>query len=137
MLQPRWIASAGVEMIEGIAWLLGFQLIGEVLSYAGGRHVPGPVIGLALLALALVLLKRRRLGQRMEARSGQVADGLLANLGVLFVPAGVGIIQHLDLVRAFGLPILAAILLTTVATLVVTVWVFLLVKRAEQRWRRK
>lgn len=73
----------------------------------------------------------------METRSGRVAEGLLANLGVLFVPAGVGIIQHLDLVRAFGFPILAALFLSTVVTLIVTVWVFLLVKMAGERRRQR
>lgn len=124
-------------MIQGIAWLLGFQLLGESLSYASGGQVPGPVVGLALLALFLLATRRLPAAAAMEQSTGKVADGLLANLGILFVPAGVGIIQHLDLVISMGLPILAAILVSTVITLVVTVWAFTLAKRLEQRWRRK
>ncbi|TCQ06861.1 putative effector of murein hydrolase LrgA (UPF0299 family) [Rhizobium sp. PP-F2F-G36] len=124
-------------MIQGITWLLGFQLVGETLSYASGGHVPGPVIGLALLALFLLATRRFSAAAAMEQSTGKVADGLLANLGILFVPAGVGIIQHLDLVKSMGLPILVAILVSTVVTLVVTVWAFTLAKHLEQRWRRK
>ncbi|NHT76181.1 CidA/LrgA family protein [Rhizobiaceae bacterium CRRU44] len=124
-------------MIQGITWLLGFQLVGETLSYASGGHVPGPVIGLALLALFLLATRRFSAAAAMEQSTGKVADGLLANLGILFVPAGVGIIQHLDLVISMGLPILVAILVSTVVTLVVTVWAFTLAKHLEQQWRRK
>ncbi|MCD7108248.1 CidA/LrgA family protein [Rhizobium sp. DKSPLA3] len=124
-------------MIQGITWLLGFQLVGEALSYATGGQIPGPVIGLALLALFLLATRRLSAAAAMEQSTGKVADGLLANLGILFVPAGVGIIQHLDLVMSLGLPILAAILVSTVVTLVVTVWAFTLAKHLEQRWRRK
>ncbi|TCQ25050.1 CidA/LrgA family protein [Rhizobium sp. PP-CC-3G-465] len=124
-------------MIQGITWLLGFQLVGETLSYASGGHVPGPVIGLALLALFLLATRHLSAAAAMEQSTGKVADGLLANLGILFVPAGVGIIQHLDLVKSMGLPILVAILVSTVVTLVVTVWAFTLAKHLEQRWRRK
>lgn len=31
---------------------------------------------------------------------------LLANLSLLFAPVGVGVITHLDLVSAFGIPLL-------------------------------
>jgi putative effector of murein hydrolase LrgA (UPF0299 family) len=123
-------------MIKGFAWLLGFQLIGEVLAYAAGGSIPGPVIGLALLALFLLAARRFPAVAATEEATGKVADGLLANLGILFVPAGVGIIEHLDLVRSLGLPILAAILISTVATLVVTVWAFVLAKRIGEGWRQ-
>ena len=119
-------------MIKGFAWLLGFQLLGEGLAYGAGGRIPGPVIGLALLAMFLLATRRLALGGEIEKTTGAVADGLLANLGILFVPAGVGIIQHLDLVRSLGLPIVVAILVSTVLTLVVTVWAFVLAKRLGQ-----
>ncbi|KQS76174.1 hypothetical protein ASG25_18315 [Rhizobium sp. Leaf384] len=124
-------------MIQGITWLLGFQLVGEALSYAAGGQVPGPVIGLALLTLFLLTTRGVPAAASMEQSTGKVADGLLANLGILFVPAGVGIIQHLDLVMSMGLSILAAILVSTVVTLVVTVWAFTFAKYLEQKWKRK
>ena len=123
-------------MIKGFAWLLAFQLIGEVLAYTAGGSIPGPVIGLALLALFLLAARRFPSTAATQEATGKVADGLLANLGILFVPAGVGIIQHLDLVRSLGLPVLAAILISTVVTLIVTVWAFVFAKRLGEEWRR-
>ena len=60
---------------------------------------------------------------------GQAARGLLAALPLLFVPAGVGVVQYLGLLRDQGLALMAALVVSTVATLIATVGVFLLVKR--------
>jgi holin-like protein len=60
---------------------------------------------------------------------GQAARGLLAVLPLLFVPAGVGVLQYLGLLREQGLALAAALVISTVVTLVATVGVFLLVKR--------
>jgi holin-like protein len=50
----------------------------------------------------------------------------------LFVPAGVGVIQYLGLLRDQGLALAAALIVSTVATLIATVGVFLVVKRLAQ-----
>ena len=62
---------------------------------------------------------------------GRVSEGLLASLALMFVPAGVGVIQYLGLISAHGLALALAIVGSTVATLLTTVGTFLLVKR----WR--
>ena len=60
---------------------------------------------------------------------GKVANGLLAVLGILFVPAGVGVIQDLALLREYGAALAAALVVSTLLTLSVTVWVFVGVSR--------
>jgi holin-like protein len=119
-------------MIRGFFILLAFQLVGEVLARGFALPAPGPVIGLALLVVALGLYDRwRPLDEETLAASdvGQAARGLLAALPLLFVPAGVGVVQHLGLLRERGLALAAALLVSTVATLLATLGVFLLVKR--------
>jgi holin-like protein len=54
---------------------------------------------------------------------------VLASLSLLFVPAGVGVVQYLGLLRDQGVALAAALAISTVLTLLVTVGVFLLVKR--------
>jgi putative effector of murein hydrolase LrgA (UPF0299 family) len=49
-----------------------------------------------------------------EERVGHGADALLRVLGALFVPAGIGVIRQLDLLRAHGLA-LAAIVVVSLA----------------------
>ncbi len=45
------------------------------------------------------------------------------------MPVGVGIVQYLDLVAAHGAAIAAVLVLSTLATLLATAGVFLLIKR--------
>lgn len=116
-------------MIVGITVLLVFQLIGEVAAYFLGGFVPGPVIGMAMIAVVLTLTGGVKTLQPAHQQTLETSRSILANLGILFVPAGVGIIQHLDLIRDRGFALLAIVLLSTVITLTVTVWVFILVKR--------
>lgn len=116
-------------MLVGITILLVFQLIGEVTAYFLGGLVPGPVIGMAMVTVLLVLTGGMKFLEPAHRQTVDTSKAILANLGILFVPAGVGIIQHLDLIRDRGLALLAIVLLSTVATLAVTVWVFILVKR--------
>ncbi|OLP56454.1 hypothetical protein BJF92_10055 [Rhizobium rhizosphaerae] len=116
-------------MPVGLTILLLFQLIGEILAYATHGAVPGPVIGMALIFLCLFLFKGQDRLKAFETHTLSASRLLLANLGVLFVPAGVGIVQHLDMVADRGPQLIATILLSTLATLLVTVSTFLLTKR--------
>jgi len=51
-------------MIAALALLLGFQLAGEVIRLALALPVPGPVIGMVLLLLMLILRPKGLLGTR-------------------------------------------------------------------------
>ncbi len=110
-------------MVRGFALLLFCQLMGEAASRALALPVPGPVLGLVLLLLGLHLF-RTNPAQAGPGDLENVADGLLANLGLLFVPAGAGVVKHLGLLAQHGLAIGAALVGSTALTLVVTVFVF-------------
>lgn len=119
-------------MIRGIFILLAFQLLGEVLARGLALPAPGPVVGLALLVAAMAVYRAwRPYDDEALAQSelGRVSAGLIANLSLLFVPAGVGVVQYLGLLRAQGGALAAALIVSTLATLLATVGVFLLVKR--------
>jgi holin-like protein len=125
-----------MPMIRALALLLLCQLIGEIVTRALALSIPGPVIGLALLALGAVLYERST-GMRgaIDATDlGRVTTVLLANLGILFVPAGVGVVQQLPLLGNHGVAIFTALFVSSVLTLIVTAYVFLGVKRAMARW---
>lgn len=78
-------------MLRAILTLLGFQLAGETLARLSSLPVPGPVIGMAML---FAILSARPVG---ESRAlDRAASGLLRHFSLLFVPAGVGVVTHLD-----------------------------------------
>ena len=110
-------------MIAALMALLACQVAGELVARLLELPVPGPVIGTILL-FALLLIRGR-----VPAALHDVARGLLTNLSLLFVPAGVGIIQHLDRIRGEWVGIVAALIGSTVLTMIVAVVVFRLVSR--------
>ena len=103
-------------MVQGVLTLLVLQLVGEVIARAFRLPVPGPVIGLLLLILAL------------SWRGGapdwltEAAEGLLRHLSLLFVPAAAGVVLHLDRLRDEALPLGAALVLSTLLGLVAAAW---------------
>ena len=119
-------------MVRGFFLLLLFQLVGEVLARGLDLPAPGPVVGLALLIAALALYRGfRPFDDEALASSdlGRAAAGLLGSLSLFFVPAGVGVVQYLGLLREQGVALAAALVVSTLVTLVATVGVFVLVKR--------
>ena len=90
-------------------------MIGEVLARWLALPVPGPVIGMALLFILLLLR-----GGEAPKELANSADGLLANLGLLFVPAGVGVVLYLPVLAKDWAPLSLAILAGTLAAIAVT-----------------
>jgi len=125
---PEQTDQKPLGIVPALALLLACQLAGEVLVTAlrqvfAGLAFPGPVVGMGLLFI--VLLVRRGPGRGLEATGGT----LLRNLSLLFVPAAVGIVQQGDVIASYGLPLILALVVSTVLTLLVTVGVFLAVAR--------
>ena len=125
-------------MIASLSLILLCQLAGEVIVRGLGLPMPGPVLG--LLFLLLLLLARDRfkvLARGPLQRDGveSASRGLLANLSLLFVPAGVGVVQKLDLIAAHGIAVAAVLVVSVVVTLLVTVAAFLVVSRLMTRGR--
>jgi putative effector of murein hydrolase LrgA (UPF0299 family) len=109
-------------MIEALFVLMLFELVGEILRSALHLAVPGPVIGMLLLAAALVWRYRREAPINPEAPPAldKTAGVLLQHLGLLFVPAGVGIIAEASLLRQEWMPILFGVIGSTVLSLAAT-----------------
>jgi putative effector of murein hydrolase LrgA (UPF0299 family) len=119
-------------MIASLSLILLCQLAGEVLVRALALPMPGPVIGMALLLLLLLARDRFAVLARGPLRGAGVehaSHGLLANLSLLFVPAGVGVVQKLDLVAEHGVAFIAVLAISVVITLLVTVATFLVASR--------
>ena len=101
-------------MLGAFTVLLVYQLVGEVIVLATGLPVPGPVIG--MLLLFLTLLARGSVPTWLR----DTCQGLLSHLSLLFVPAGVGVMLHFKRLGAEWLPIVVALVASTVITIGVT-----------------
>ncbi len=103
-----------MAILHALALLLAFQLIGEAISFALVLPVPGPVLGMTLLLLAIAL--RRDLLARLRPTT----TTLLTHLSLLFVPAGVGVMVHGARLAAEGPAIVVAMVVSTVLALAAT-----------------
>jgi holin-like protein len=125
-------------MIASLSLILLCQLAGEVIVRGLGLPMPGPVVGLLLLLLLLLARDRSAVLARGPLQQDGVESasrGLLANLSLLFVPAGVGVVQKLDLVAQHGIAVAAVLAISVVVTLLVTVATFLVASRLIARGR--
>lgn len=112
-----------MDVLRGFAWLLLCQSVGELVAKGVGLQLPGPVVGMLLMLLAL----------NFEFVRGPVeaaANALLAHLSLLFVPVGVGVITHLSLLSQYGLRLAVVVLLSTLLGIGATAVLL------RQLWRR-
>lgn len=115
-------------MIQGLLWLLGCQLAGTAIVEAAHIPLPGPVLG--MLLLFVVLLVRRRDGaDDADAPIIQVGDYFLSHLQLFFIPAGVGVIVYVAILRDAALPIVVALLGSWLLGMVTVGWVLTLALR--------
>jgi putative effector of murein hydrolase LrgA (UPF0299 family) len=110
-------------MIDGLVRILLFQGAGEVVARFLLPLVPGPVIGLVLLLGFLVW--RGRIPGNVEL----VASTFIRYLGLLFVPAAVGVVMYWPQLQRQALAIFAALVVSVVATIAVSAAVARLLAR--------
>lgn len=119
-------------MIIGFIVLLVCQLIGEFIVRVLGIPIPGPVIGMVLLLVVLLIRKPERTAGVVRA-----ADLLLRHLQLLFIPAGAGVVAYLAVLGAAWLPVLGGLVLSWLAVLVITAGIGMASLRLESRLRHR
>ena len=114
-------------MLGSIFIIFMFQLVGEAAQKFFELPVPGPVIGLVLMLVCLLWTKRTSHPAVADQRDRLVdtSQHLLGYLSLLFVPIGVGVIMHLQLLEAQFAKIVGVIVIGTISTMVFTAFVFL------------
>ncbi|MGB9813885.1 MAG: CidA/LrgA family protein [Thermovenabulum sp.] len=103
-----------MEIIKGFSIIMIFLFLGEFISKGLNIPIPGNVIGMILLFLALVT----RIVKLSDVEN--VGTGLIKNLSLFFVPVGVGIILYFDAISKNAVPILSSIVLSTFIVLIIT-----------------
>ena len=116
-----------MNFLSGVTLLLVYQLAGEIIVRLLGVSIPGPVLGMVMLFVTMMI--RGRASEPVE----QASTALLSHLPLLFVPAGVGMMTHFGRIADEWLPITFALLFSTVITLVVTA----LIMQQTSRWFAK
>ncbi len=116
-----------MPLIMGMSVLLICQFLGELLARGLMLPVPGPVFGMVILLAGLMI--RGKVPESLRL----TGEGLLRYLTLLFVPAGVGLMVHFQLIGQDLWPILITLVLSTALTLAVTTWVLDRLNRRRSR----
>ena len=107
-------------MLKSVFIILLYQLIGELFQKFFGLSIPGPVIGLVLLLLTLLIIQKRQRAFLIKEDLFNSAEVLLNYLPLLFIPVGVGVVMHLSLLEDNLTSVVLVIILGTLLTLALT-----------------
>ncbi|GEQ49745.1 CidA/LrgA family protein [Tetragenococcus koreensis] len=100
-----------MKYIKQIFWIFLFALAGEALSLLIPIAIPGSVIGMVLLFFAL------HFGWLKMEKVADVGSFLTDNMAIYFVPAGVGLMAHLDILASIWGRLLFIIVISLIAVL--------------------
>ena len=115
-------------LLRGLTWLVLFQLLGTALNALFLTLLPGPIIGMLLLFVFLLL--RGEVGEPLTV----AASGLLRYLPLLLVPAAVGVMVYAEAIIADFWAIVGALVLSLLLSLVFTGWLMqTLIERQARR----
>jgi len=111
-----------LKYLGQIAIITGAYFIGEAIQTLLKIPVPGAVIGLILLFLALYT------GLIKVEMVEDVCDFLLSHMSFFFIPAGVALMTNFEMLSGNWIPFFAIIIITTILVWLVTFYVVKLLK---------
>ncbi|WP_102029254.1 CidA/LrgA family protein [Salirhabdus sp. Marseille-P4669] len=118
-----------VKIILHIGILILFYLVGTWIQQALDLFIPGSIIGMLLLLVALLMRK---------FNPAWIHDGatlLINHLVLLFIPVTIGILEYLHLFSGRGLLLIPIVLVSTVLVMITAGFVSqTLVKRREKEY---
>jgi len=106
-------------MLRSIFVIFFFQLLGEFLKKFFEMRIPGPVIGLILLLVTLIFLKKfkKTAINNLKADVINTSNYILSYLSLLFVPIGVGVVMHLSYLENNLFRVLIIVFISTILTI--------------------
>ena len=106
-----------MELLKALAVIFGFTFFGEFVSLSFNLPIPGSIIGLTSLFIALVL-KVVKVEQIKSA-----GEQLQKNMAFLFVPLLVGLSLQFQIMKAHLIPLTIIIIVSTILTYIIVGYV--------------
>lgn len=103
-----------MKYLRQFAIILFISLLGELLRVLIPLPIPASVYGLVLMLLALIT------GVLKVHQVKEASSFLIEIMPVMFIPAGVGLLEAWPALRPVWIPIMLITMLTTVIVMVVT-----------------
>lgn len=120
-----------IRTIAQIGIIILFYLIGEFIVSVTGIIIPGSIIGLVILWLALYF----KILNVKYIQNG--ASFMLTFLTLFFIPSTVAVINYPELLTLSGGLFVLAVIISTIFALVVTGKISKLIERKERKMREE
>ena len=123
-------------MLRAIFIIFFFQLLGEAIKKFFEMRIPGPVLGLILLLVVLIFLKRFKTAAIKNLKEDVIntSNYILNYLSLLFVPIGVGVVMHLSYLENNLFKVLIIVFISTILTIGLTAF---LMEKINKRINKK
>lgn len=123
-------------MLRAIFVIFFFQLLGEAIKKFFEMRIPGPVLGLILLLVFLIFLKRFKTAAITNLKEDVIntSNYILNYLSLLFVPIGVGVVMHLSYLENNLFKVLIIVFISTILTIGLTAF---LMEKINKRINKK
>lgn len=92
--------------------IIFFSVLGEGIRIFAHLPIPGSILGILFLFLAF------EMHLVDPEKIGATGDFLLNNLAILFVPAGVGLLEYFDDIASIWPVLLGAVVVCSIVTMV-------------------
>lgn len=120
-----------MKILSELAIIFGFCLLGDQISMLLPIPFPGSVIAMLLLFVALATNVVK------EEQIQTVGDFILKNMGFFFIPAGVSVLNYLDILKKNIVPFLFLCVITLILTFGVTAFTVSAIMKAMQKKEEK
>lgn len=122
-----------MKILTQFFWILLFSILGEIVALliAPIFPVPGSVVGIILLFIAL----HWKLLDISKVR--ETGRYLAANMGIMFVPAGVGVIAYFDILQDTWLQLTIITLVSTIFYIVFVGKLVAWMNKSQQKRKNK
>ncbi len=114
-------------LLRGLSWLVLCQLLGTVLNVLLLPMLPGPIIGMLLLFVFLML--RGEVGEPLSVAS----SSLLKYLPLILVPPAVGVMAYASDIAADFWAVAGALVLSLLVSLAFAGWLMQKLIERQQR----
>jgi holin-like protein len=123
-------------MLRAIFIIFFFQLLGEAIKKFFEMRIPGPVLGLILLLIVLIFLKKFKTVAITNLKDDVIntSNYILNYLSLLFVPIGVGVVMHLSYLENNLFKVLIIVFISTILTIGLTAF---LMEKINKRINKK
>jgi holin-like protein len=101
-------------MLKALAYIFGFLLIGEVITYFFEVPIAGNILGMVLIFVAL----RLKIVKLKDIKPA--SDKLIKYLVLFFIPYGVGLMTYFEIIADYWMPISIAVIASTVISLYIS-----------------